>query len=324
MIELKDLSDEYVQKIWGKFTITQKFKGTKIIVNKNGNGVTFLKNKLFPVTKIDLLMSDLYTKPIEILNTIHEYLPNNTKSFFIYNSEYKRLYLQGNSTEKDMSEIIILGPLFDGHLSATLQTAIEKKNEKKILRLLNVDKDATAIIFDNLNKDPKKRIRFKISINEQNEKHIPSEIYNLILIEVIRSVEIETLNKILITDTSSDQIYIDVIDKMFMIWVNKTKFKLSDIDLNYPDFMKVDVGGKVDMLNEPIRTAIITCPKLYDVYIMFLSTFLKETIKSNTYLTDSIKEKHSRIYNEIKKICTDKATSISIPSFYELIGQADI
>lgn len=324
MVELRNLNEDVIKEIGiDKMTVTQKFYGTKIIVKKSEGKTTYLKNQFLPITRIDLLMSDLYSKPIEILESIEYSLPPNPAYYFTYNYTKHHLFFEEHSKEMckmfdDNDKISAKCRIFEGYPNATMMRAIEKKNEKKIVKMFDIDSEIKSLIFD-LGKH-----KFKIEISKDISKHTPSEIYNLILVDVIRSVDINSINKIFVSDNKSDWIYTDIIDKIFISWLNRTKFKVAETDLNYPDYMKVDVNKKLELLNPEIREIIAGSPTLYNSYVMFLSTFKKPVLKSNNYLTGSTKEKHSQIYNEIKRICIEKVTSTSIPSFYEMMGESDI
>ena len=84
MIDLKKLTEEkerLTSILSSEVIITPRYFGNSIIVeNTKGNHLYFKKNKE-PITTIDILISDLYIKPMEYLKSVKGCFKEGTYNF---------------------------------------------------------------------------------------------------------------------------------------------------------------------------------------------------------------------------------------------------
>lgn len=322
MIDLRKLTEqrERLQNILsGEVTITPKFFGNIIIMEHVEGGTSYLKKDKKLINTTDMLVSDLYSKPIKYLRSVAESF-NRGKSYKFTNN-YRtghvildsRDYYQPNSFPED-DIFMVSKELFEGKLDDKLKGMFETGDVDGILESMNISPEMTAIFIRN-KKNPKDV--FKIDIGNAYENYIPSDIYNLLQVDVIRNISTESLGKMMVKSDDPEEIYISLIDKIFLSYLGETKYDLPSIDFGYPIYMKVNPEDKKSMLSADIAEAIGNNQNLYDFYTMLLNTFKKEEHKSNIHMTDSIKERYSDMYKEITSLCKDVGINTSIPSYLE-------
>jgi hypothetical protein len=316
--ELNDVDENTLdQHIRDKVIISSKFFGTKLSARIKHGTIFVFKKRGIPVTKLDLLTSDSYSESINILNTEEGLKSIDCHLWFTYNHDKKILILEKSSDEINYQWV---NPsikeeelLFNGYIDATTKKALLTKNRKKITKIFNPSELSHAIVFDCGG------FKFKVDVASHiKTNNKPSEIYNLLLIDAIRSVDEESLNKIFISDIDRDSILISIIDKIFLNWLKVSKFNLNQIDIELENHMTVDVDDKIKMLNLPIKS-LVEDKKLYYPYMMLLLSFRKPISKSNTFLTDNIRKKYDRIFDTIDFIYKNQM-NIVIPSFSESIN----
>lgn len=317
--ELNDVDENALdQHIRDKIIISSKFFGTKLSARIKHGTIFVFKKRGIPVTKLDLLTSDSYSESISMLNTEEGLKSIDCHLWFTYNHDKKVLILEKSSDKIDYQWV---NPsikkeelLFNGYVNATIKKALLTKNRKKITKILNPSELSYAMVFDC------NGFKFKIDIaSHAKTNNKPSEIYNLLLIDAIRSIDEESLNKIFISDIDRDSILISIIDKIFLNWLKVSKFNLAEIDIELENHMTVDVDDKLKMLNSSVRSLIENNKKLYYPYMMLLLSFRKPISKSNTFLTDNIRKKYDRIFDTIDFIYKNQM-NIVIPSFSESIN----
>lgn len=322
MIDLKELTEEkerLTKILSGDVIITPKYFGNSIIADftEEGNHKYFKKNKE-PITIIDILVSYFYSEPMT-------YLIHNTDCFenkiYHFTNNYKtgklvldaRDYCFPNNFPED--DIFVTSQsLFEGKLSTNQKSMFKKNNVDKILKEFDVDDDITTIFIRSAD-NPKDA--FKISTNIETNIHIPSDMFNIIMVDVIRSVKIESLKKMMVESSKWDEIYVSMIDKIFLKYLDISKYDLTSIDLGYPEHMKVDPHDKVEWLSHDVENMVCSDVRLYDLYVMLLTSFRKKQQKGNTHMTDKTNEKYTKIHNTMKSLYENAGINISIPSYFE-------
>lgn len=321
MIDLKSLIEEkerLVSILSGEVVITPKYFGNTIIAEYSRENHTYYKKKKDKITIIDTLTSDLYSKPIDYLKSVEDcfksgtyYFTNNYKSGKIILNE--RDYYKPNSFPQD-DIFMVCEKLFDGKLDDEYIGMFKKGYVNKILKRLGVTNDMTTIFIRS--KENHKNV-FKINTKYQPKSYIPSDIYNLVLIDMIRSIDIDSLGKIMIESDEEEQVYMAITSKIFLSYLNKTKYDLDYIDFGYPKYMKVRAKEKMLWLPVDVVSVISENPGLYDCYMVILMAFRKKILKSNDHMNSKIEEKYSKIYSTINDLCKNAAMNVSIPSYYE-------
>lgn len=321
MIDLRKLTEQKERLsniLSGEIIITPKYFGNSIIAEYNKDDYSYLKRNKEPVTIIDILVSDLYSVPIEYLKSVRENFEDGTYNFVNNYRNGKiildaRNYYEPNNFPKD--DIFMASKnLFEGKLNKEQLDLFEKGYTNKVLQEFNVGSDITTI-FIRSKDNPKEA--FKINANNKSKSYTPSDMFNLIMVDVVRNVDVESIKKILIESDQWERVYLTVIDKIFMSYINETKYNLSSIDFGYPKHMKVNPDDKIKWLSDDVSEIIKGDNKLYDFYVMLLASFRKEQQKANVYMTDSIEGKYEEIYNTITSLCENAGINISIPSYFE-------
>ncbi len=317
MIDLKKLTGEkerLTNILSGEVIITPKYFGNSITAEYTKENYSYLKKNKEPITIIDILISDLYIKPMEYLKSVKDCFNEGTYGFI---NNYKtgkiildaRDYYEPNKFPKD-DTFVAAQKLYEGRLDSEQIGMFRKGHINKIFKEFNVSSDITTIFVrskDNLKE------AFKIDTKNQPKIHIPSDMYNLMMVDIIRSVDVGSLKKMMIESDKWEQIYISIINKIFLKYINESKYNISSIDFGYPKYMKVDPETKIEWLSPDIKEHI----ELYDLYVMLLTSFRKKEQKGNIHMTDKINEKYKEIHNIITSLCENIGINVSIPSYFE-------
>lgn len=321
MIDLKKLTEEKerLAKILSReIIITPKYFGNSIIVDYTGETPVYLKRSKEPITTIDMLVSDFYSKPVRYLmdmedcfeSRVYHFTNNYKKGRLILDA--RDYYVPNNFPQDDI--FVESQSLFEGKLNTEQRGMFKKGFTNKILKEFGVSSDMTTIFIRSVD-NPKEA--FRIKTKNQPKIYIPSDMHNLIMVDVIRSVEIGSLKKVMIESNKWDEIYISVINKIFLKYLDIDKYDVGNIDFGYPDHMKVDPDHKIEWLSYDIEQRVCDGSGLYDFYVMLLTSFRKKQQKGNTHMTDKTNEKYGEIHNTINSFCKSAGIDISIPSYFE-------
>lgn len=316
MINLNQLSkdrDKLEEILSNEVVITPKFFGNRFLVKITDAKATYSKvSKKTAISKIDLLLSDLYHKPINHINT-NLFLFEDGEYYFTNDYKTNKLILDHSTRRKIPMEsdyMVVCKPLFAGKVNKNLREAIESNNNKKVFNALKADESITNLIIKSPSGD------FKIENDGfVSETYQPSDIYNLLVVDIIKNIDPEFLKTTIIESKEQDDIYIALINRLFINYLSKTKYELESIDLGYPDYMKVNPESKKDLI--PDMMEHFKGNNLYEYYTMFLATFQKSKLRSNVYMNEDIKKKHKEIYTLIKNICKEPLSYTTIPTFKE-------
>lgn len=319
MIELKNVTPEYLQSLIGKYvTFSPKYFGNSFIADINGNKVTIIKKKSrIPVSKLDYIISDLYLYPFSILKKYAKklddgqyYITNNYRSNTIVidesccSNDCKAKY-------KKFKSPLMLSSNIDMQIDQTMLNLLLRCYTTSLYKKLEIHGDVVAMIV----KSDTKQL-FKIPNPKfKMVKHLPSDIYHLMVIDLIKYADISMCKSFIYKDW--EDIYLAIIDNIFKRWINLTDNNMLLADLGYPKCMKADYKLRKDIMSKDVYNIIKKHPRLMDFYILTVMTFLKSDLPSNKYISAQLKEKHNQIATKIHRLCD--LIDMSLPTYQDLV-----
>lgn len=275
---------EYKRKPKNSLILTCILKGTKHIYNYD-ELLEF--SKLFEVDILPVLFKGkLNTKQLEIIN------------LFLNTSEKDLKYVFG---ENNFSKFFynILNPNIENSFLMD-KDEFNDNIEKLIIKIDGNNKYSFEIL------NP---IHKRLSINNNTEY---VEVYSLIIINFLEFLQLENLDNIKLTMMTKNELYIELICKLFNKYMENVKDDILDWDFNIPDFFKEDKFKiNIDLINNKKTIDYIKSDdKLEYTFKVILGSYYKKRKKTVGLFTNKTVEIFNKTVGELSKK-TDKTLNIN-------------
>lgn len=295
---IEELTNHELDKILaGNLTFSIKHFGNKINLSP---GWRFTKTHNKPINAIDILVSDIYYKPIKAIRKRGD-LINKTISFI-------HDYINGQLITYD---------------DVAPDEFIKKEDKEIIIPKELLSMGNSELIIDNLNKDwfvtifvndENDRPYCKITNSHRLQTSKQTDNTQLLYNDFINYVDLTKLKYCELGNTP-EETYINIVYRQLDNYLAKTNYNISNTDFELPNFMKSNINEKGELL---IDKPAITNQNIYDFFTILLVMMNKTIIKDNEYLSHQGKIKQNNIATQISDICKGKF-ELSIPTFYESI-----
>jgi hypothetical protein len=294
---------EYKKKPKNSLILTCILKGTKYIYNYDelSEFSKLLDVDILPV----LFKGKLSSKQLEIIN------------LFLNTSEKDLKYVFG---EENFSKFFytILNPNVE-HSFLMDNNEFNNNVEKLIIKIDGDNKYS----FELLNP-----IHKKLSLNN-NTEYI--DVYSLILINFLEFLQTEDINKIKLLKLSKEELYIELICKLFNTYLNNVKNDILEWNFHIPDFFKEDKFKiNINLIdNKKTIEYIKLDQKIEYSFKIILSSFYKKrkkpiglftekTIELFNSTIDKISDKLDLILNINKEYKLKKTDVLNFKDFFNL------
>lgn len=264
---------EYKRKPKNSLILTCILKGSKHVYNYD-ELVEF--SKLFEVDTLPVLFKGkLNGKQLEIIN------------LFLNTSEKDLKYVFG---EENFSKFFysILNPNVDN--SFLMDKEEFNENMEKVIIKLDGDNEYSFEILNPIHK--------RLSLSNNTEY---VEIYSLILINFLEFLQLEDIKTLKSIKLTKDEIYVDLICKLFNKYMDDVKDDIIEWDFHIPDFFKEEKFKiNIELLDNPKTIDYIkTDPKIEYTFKVILGSYHKQRKKPIGLFTDKTVELFNQIVNKI-------------------------
>ena len=162
--------------------------------------------------------------------------------------------------------------------------------------------------------------------NESQPKKIPNDYLYLVIIDLMNFIEMYSLKDLMAsTDKtrSFEENYVALVDKIYVDFINKFKYKYLDIQFTLPDFMqRPEFNINTSMIrSDAVRELIEVCPAFSEIYKILLNFFRKKKSKPSGLFNTNLVLQFNRLVDKIRKVVIGTDISESyFPSFYQFTG----
>jgi len=155
----------------------------------------------------------------------------------------------------------------------------------------------------------------------QPKERTSSDIYQIVILDLIEFIEQYDLSKILLTTGTADERYVELISSLFNNYVAASGHKYFGINFDLPDFAK---KSEFDVNQDNIRDArtreLIANDHLRNLYKIMLSSFRKYRKNPTDILTQDIIDTLNNIIKNIEDLTFSKNTSGTALDFKSFIN----
>lgn len=162
--------------------------------------------------------------------------------------------------------------------------------------------------------------------NDAQPKKVPNDYLYLIIIDLMNFIEMYSLKDLMsVSDKSKsfEENYVALVDKIYVDFIDKFKYKYLDVTLQLPDFMQrpeFDVNAEM-VRSEKVRELISVCPTFKEIYKILLNFFRKKKNKPSGLFNSNLVLQFNRLVDKIRNVVIGTDVSESyFPSFYQFTG----
>jgi len=161
---------------------------------------------------------------------------------------------------------------------------------------------------------------------EHQPKKVPNDYLYLIVIDLMNFIEmynLKDLMKIADKTKSFEDNYVALVDKIYVDFIDKFKYKYLDVSLQLPEFMKNDSFDlNVDMIrSDVVKELIGVCDTFKEIYKILLNFFRKKRNRASGMFNANVVLQFNRLVDKIRKVVIGTNMSESyFPSFYQFTG----
>ncbi len=161
---------------------------------------------------------------------------------------------------------------------------------------------------------------------EPQQKKVPNDYLYLIILDLMNFIETYSIKDLMsVTDKSRtfEENYVALVDKIYVDFIDKFKYKYLDVSLQLPDFMqRKEFDVNVDMIrSDKVRELVGVCDTFKEIYKILLNFFRKKRNKPIGMFNSNAVLQFNRLVDKIKNIVIGTNVSESyFPSFYEFTG----
>jgi hypothetical protein len=318
LIEEKERLEIFLK---GDLAIIPKYTGNTIVAKYKGSEEKYYKKKNGGiVTMIDILTTDLYSEPISYLTSIRDCFKDGL--YFFTNNydtgniilDYSNYYEPNIFPKDDVLKIctpITNTKIINNHLKELILT----NDTVGIMEILGMDENISKIFVKDI-KNPNNIFSIQ-NPNRKNHYTVPSDMYGIIQADLIRRIDCESLKNTLFDLENKDVTYVHIVNKIFCEYLkNNIKYDISNINLGYPDNMKVkDINTKKYLLDREVSDIIGLNTNLYDFYCMIMLTLKQKSLIANDNISENNIKKFEVIKQIVSDICNDPLGNTSTPSY---------
>lgn len=266
---------EYKRKPKNSLILTCILKGSKHVYNYD-ELIEF--SKLFNVDTLPVVFKGkLNNKQLEIIN------------LYLNTSEKDLKYVFG---EENFAKFFysILNPNIDN--SFLMNNKEFNDNIEKLTIKIDGDNKYSFEILNPIHK--------KLSLNNNTEY---VEIYSLIIINFLEYIQTQNIDNIKLTKITKDNLYIELISKLFNNYIEEVKEDILDWNFHIPDFFKENKFKiNIELLdNDKTIDFIKTDPKIEYVFKTILGTYYKKRKKPVGLFTNKTVDLFNKTIDDIEK-----------------------
>jgi hypothetical protein len=272
--------------------IILKYRGSRIIVKINEDKtLTYLKRKYRNITYEDLLLSDMYSRPIEIINDYITLLGEpGHMAFFTYRTKTDSIIINSDTIGCYTSDGRYADKEQVYYVPADFYTKCRDNGDlKSILDKIKCDDDDVIGIVckdkhrGNIHTPP-------VEMSDHDER------YNLLVCMMVGYL----LNK-----------YPDDFDDIpyhFMDFIDDYKITMEPDSFHLPDYVRnVDIPKKIKLLNyKPLVDAIKSNHFVFYYFAAFYNLVVRSTINNNSYISEDDKESFGQLRKNKISLMYDK------------------
>jgi hypothetical protein len=161
---------------------------------------------------------------------------------------------------------------------------------------------------------------------DDQPKKVPNDYLYLIVIDLMNFIEMYSLKDLMkVSDKtkSFEENYVALVNKIYVDFIDKFKYKYLDVSLQLPEFMKGDAFDlNMDMIqSEQVLDLIGVCDTFKEIYKILLNFFRKKRNRASGMFNANVVLQFNRLVDKIRKVVigTDMSESY-FPSFYQFTG----
>lgn len=162
--------------------------------------------------------------------------------------------------------------------------------------------------------------------NEDAPKSVPNDYLYLIIIDLMNFIETYSLKDLMsVTDKSRtfEENYIMLVDKIYVDFIDKFKYKYLDVSLELPEFMKrAEFDLNTDMITSTaVRELVGVCDTFKEIYKILLNFFRKKRNRAAGLFNSNLVLQFNSLVDKIRNVVigTNIAESY-FPSFNQFTG----
>ena len=166
----------------------------------------------------------------------------------------------------------------------------------------------------------------EMSHSDDQDKKVPNDYLYLIIIDLMNFIETYSLKDLMaVSDKSKpfEENYVALIDKIYMDFINRFKYKYLDVSLQLPEFMRrKEFDINVDMIrSQDVRDMVGVCDTFKEIYKILLNFFRKKRNRPTGIFNSNLVLQFNKLVDKIKNVVIGSDMSESyFPSFYEYTG----
>jgi hypothetical protein len=153
-----------------------------------------------------------------------------------------------------------------------------------------------------------------------------NDMYQIVMLDIVEFFEEQDIDKILLTNTSPEERYVELISSIFNDYVNKNGHKYFGIDFESPDFSKrPEFDVNLEFIKNPRTRELIQNEYLRNLFKILLSSFRKYRKHPTDILTQTIIDSINSIINKIEnKIMDSEQKFDSAVDFQTFLSKSHI
>lgn len=273
-------------KLNDELTVSVKYHGTLIVIN---NG-TYTKSKNRPITKIDYLLGDNYFYPV--IKVFDRMLDRTDYGRFTCCSDrsihqdsgcYDMPEIHDNFEKRVVIDDSFMAAMSSGFIDVCAYLGITPTNIDKII------------------------MRHDISdyiISSGNVVHYTQDTFgHMITVDILNNISTGTINNLL-PQANYDDLLIKISTELFIEYVNNTKYTITDVFSDMPDFLKNSfIEEKLAMVDDYRLTEMVNNnPAYYDVFCFIMSLLRRKILNKNRFIKPLHIRKFSNIISQINSL----------------------
>lgn len=213
---------------------------------------------------------------------------------------------------------------FTSHILEILNTSISEGEsiDEIVFRFYQTQGDDGDVVLAKVI-DP---VFAEIVRNSEPQKKVPNDYLYLIIFDLMNFIETYSVKELMnVTDKSKsfEENYVALVDKIYVDFIDKFKYKYLGVTLQLPDFMnRTEFDINVDMIrSKKVNELIGVCDTFKEIYKVLLNFFRKKRNRPIGMFNSEAVLQFNRLIDKLKTIVIGTDVSESyFPSFYEFTG----
>lgn len=327
MKDFKDLEKSEKKELLSSYpSIIPKFKGVRCYVEMREEGPTlFRSKKRKPITITDLLLSDQYSKILELVNEDpffeqgHHYMITHNM-----HPEFGSRFIV-DEDNGDLPDRLTSKKREDLYFAVDLNSEGEFGPKDIEKRLTNTGpEDFTNITATALGSDPMSW-EVKDFIIRSSDKEVKShvraeepkplsEMCNIIQRDIIMLIEEKDIRESGFNVQDSEETFLLCVSKTMIDFLEKNTYELYQLELELPHSLRVEnAEKKAESVPGEVSEVLSENPLLYDLYTLFILTLKGPNIEANDYLNDHFLNEWKSLCSVVQDVCKDPLNETKLP-----------